>query len=359
MSAGTTRARWCALGTSVELLVTDANALDEARTLVERELDAIDRACSRFRADSELALVNSARGRNVATGPLLLEAVQLAVRAAELTDGRVDPTLGVALELVGYDRDWELLEPLAEEQSESPRPAPRVLVRSRGNWRAIGIDRARGTIQIPAGVKLDLGATAKAWAADRATNAVHTATDCGVLLSLGGDVATAGTSPAGGWRIRVTDDHRSGPHALGQTIAILDGGLATSSTAVRRWRHEGRAMHHIIDPTTGWPTTGSWRTASVTAIDCADANIAATAALVLGERAPAWLARLGLPARLVAHDGSVLSVGCWPEPTGESDPARPNQLSARVSMTGHRWFTQKPNLTLPRDSHRTQLPPNA
>jgi thiamine biosynthesis lipoprotein len=116
-----------------------------------------------------------------------------------------------------------------------------------------------------------------------------------------------------GWRIHVTDDHRSGPDAPGQTISIAAGGLATSSTTVRRWRHDGRTMHHIIDPSTGGPVVDVWRTVSVAAIDCADANIAATAAIVRGSRAPEWLAGLRLPARLVGRDGDVLRVGSWPQ----------------------------------------------
>ncbi len=330
------RARWRALGTSAELLVTDTSALGEARKTVEHELDAIDRACSRFREDSELTRVNGARGRTVPASPLLLDAVGLALRAAVLTDGRVDPTLGVALEHAGYDRDWELLEQIEGERSENPHGRLRVVVRLRGSWRAVRIDRTRGTIRIPAGAKLDLGATAKAWAADRAASAAHVATGSGALVSLGGDIATAGAAPASGWRVHVTDDHRDGPHAPGQTVAILEGGLASSSTTVRRWRHEGQAMHHIIDPASGRPAAGSWRTASVAAADCADANIAATAALVLGERAPGWLAELELPARLVAHDGSVVRVGAWPEPAGKGDPPPSDQPCAGRSPTAHR-----------------------
>ena len=71
-------------------------------------------------------------------------------------------------------------------------------------------------------------------------------------------------------------------------------------------------MHHIIDPFTGEPVASPWRTVSVAAADCADANIAATAAIVRGERAPRWLAELGLPARLVAREGKVVTVGQWP-----------------------------------------------
>ena len=316
----TTRARWHTLGTTVELLVTDGRALAEMCALVKRELDAIDRACSRFREDSELRRVNAGAGRAVAVDPLLIDAVEVALRAAELTGGEVDPTLGVALELAGYDRDWGLLEQTGNEPSSRASSAWCVRARVRADWRAIELSRARSTIRLPAGVKLDLGATAKAWAADRACRAVHEAAGCGVLVSLGGDIATAGPSPARGWWIRVTDDHRSGPDAPGQTISIAAGGLATSSTAVRRWRHEGSVMHHIIDPSTGLPAATVWRTASVAAIDCTDANIAATAALVRGERAPEWLGALGLPSRLVSRDGHVFRIGSWPPESAERPP---------------------------------------
>lgn len=159
---------------------------------------------------------------------------------------------------------------------------------------------------------LDLGATAKALCADRAAAAAARATGAGVLVSLGGDIAIAGGAPAGGWTIHVTDDHRSGPEAPGQTIAIAGGGLATSSTTTRRWRHDGRLMHHILDPWTGSPATGPYRTVSVAAADCVRANTASTAAIVLGDGAPAWLTERALPARLVAHDGAVTVLGGWP-----------------------------------------------
>jgi thiamine biosynthesis lipoprotein len=333
MSEATTRAKWRALGTSVELLVTDPMALADARTIVERELAAIDFACSRFRADSELARVNARPGRTVTVDPLLIEAVQVALRAAELTDGDVDPTLGRALELAGYDRDWQSLEqPTGESAPRSTRmnrPTARIRATLRPGWQAVEVDAARATIRVPRAVKLDLGASAKAWAADRAARGVHDRVGCGVLVSLGGDIATAGSCPAGGWRVYATDDHRAGPETPGQMIAIVGGGLATSSTTVRRWRQMGRTMHHILDPSSGQPTVGVWRTVTVAAIDCTDANIAATASLIRGTRAPAWLASLGLPARLVSHDERVLTVGSWPAST----TAWPESETTSVSET--------------------------
>jgi thiamine biosynthesis lipoprotein len=257
------RADWEALGTSVVLLVDDPAALAMARAIVERELRAIDRACSRFRPDSDLERANAGAGRFVGVDPLLIEAVEVALRAAALTDGDVDPTVGNALILAGYDRDWTLLEsPRSSSGSLPPEDVaqPAITVRVTPGWRAIELDRERAAIRVPTGVRLDLGATAKAWVADRAAAAVYEATGAGSLIGLGGDIATAGASPEEGWRIYVTDDHRRAPGEQGQMISIRCGGIATSSTTARRWRHEERTQHHIVDPATGVPVASRWRT---------------------------------------------------------------------------------------------------
>ncbi len=331
---GTTAVAWQALGTGVVVKVTEPTAIEGARSIVDEELQRIDRACSRFRADSDLSRLNAAPGWMVQVDELLVEAVEVALRAAELTDGDVDPAIGEALELVGYDRDWQLLEPAkgsrrldgntgaatdgnagaaTDGEAGSAADAPAVTARRRSGWRAIELDREHRSIRLPQGMKLDLGATAKAWAADRAATAAHAETGSGVLVSLGGDIATAGGAPSSGWRIRVTEDHRAVPSASGQTIAIADGGLATSSTTVRRWTHGGAEMHHILDPSTGAPTAGPWRTVSVAAASCTDANIASTAAVIRGLSAPAWLEALGLPGLLIGEDGEALRVAGWPE----------------------------------------------
>jgi thiamine biosynthesis lipoprotein len=314
--AGFGEARWETWSTSVVLRLTDPHRLGAARVAVEHELDAIDHACSRFRPDSEIARVNASAGRAVRVTPLLAEALALALRAARLTDGDVDPTVGTALTLAGYDRDWRLLEEPgteSEDPSARERPCtPTVVARAVCDWRGVTFDRVRRTVCIPAGFTIDLGATAKSWAADRAAQAAAQAAGCGALVGIGGDIATSGPAPTHGWGVRVTDDHRSDHRAPGQTVTIHSGGLATSSTAVRRWLHRGRTMHHIIDPATGAPARGTWRTASVAAASCADANIATTSALIRAGAAPAWLARLGVPARLVSDAGRVYTIGGWP-----------------------------------------------
>jgi thiamine biosynthesis lipoprotein len=302
---------WSALGTTV--VVRYQGPADPAvREAVAAELNAIDAAASRFRPDSELVSVNAAAGTRQPVGPLLLEAMRLAVRAAAVTDGAVDPSLGTSLITAGYDRDWRLLKGIAPDAPFGPGDRIVALRRRQPRWREIELWDDPPSIRIPAGVQLDLGATAKALAADRAARAAHEAVQVSVLVALGGDIATAGPAPAGGWLVHVTDDHRAGPEAPGQTIRIGSGGLATSSIATRRWIHDGQPMHHILDPRYGDPVRTQWRTVSVAAATCADANIASTAAIVLSSQAPEWLAEHELPARLVELDGTVRMQGAWP-----------------------------------------------
>ncbi|MFJ8023138.1 FAD:protein FMN transferase [Streptomyces sp. NPDC096311] len=304
----TAAADWRALGTSVRLVTTDPVLLDSCNLLLARHLAEVDAACSRFRPDSELVALDQARGRPVRVSPLLAEALAVALRAAAATDGAVDPTVGSAIAALGYDRDFRLVQ-------DDGRPI-RLTVRPVPGWRAVTLDRATDTVTVPAGVRLDLGATAKAWAADKAADLLAEAAGCGVLVSLGGDTAVAGEPPAGGWRIRVQDatgpvDETPAPGTYA-TVAIRSGGLATSGTTARRWRRGVHDLHHIVDPYTGLPAETPWRTVSVAAATCADANAAGTAALVKGEGAQRWLAGLGLPARLVANDGTVVTTPGWP-----------------------------------------------
>jgi len=305
-------ADWKAIGTTIRIGVTDPTRLGSARTMLADDLAALDAACSRFRDDSELIRLEATAGLPTAVSPLLAGAIAAALRGARLTDGDVDPTLGRAMETLGYDRDFALLP----TQSKTARNASiRVSVGHRPSWRQIDLDEDAGVLTVPAGVRLDLGATAKAWAADRSAQRIAQALDCGVLVSLGGDIAVAGEVPPGGWPVRVQDvtgDPFAPPGGPAVVIAIRGGGLATSGTSARRWRRGGDLMHHILDPRTARPAETPWRTVSVTAASALDANIASTAAVVRGTRATRWLSDLGLPARLVAIDGSVTTIAGWP-----------------------------------------------
>lgn len=282
-----------AIGTTAQVTISDSERLDEATALMERRLAELDRAASRFRPDSELRLVQALGGGRHRVSGLLAEAVDAALWAARATNGIVDPTVGTALRDAGYDRDFEQVA----TRSRPPR-APGVVP----GWRSVRINTARRELLLPAGVELDLGATAKALAADRIAREIHRRFSTDVLVSLGGDIAVAGWRD---WDVAI-----GAPD--GPVVRIGEGGLATSSTGKRRWTSTGRTLHHIIDPRTAVPADSPWLTVSVSARSCLAANTASTAAIVLGHQAPEWLAQHGLPARLVAPDGAATLVGDWP-----------------------------------------------
>jgi thiamine biosynthesis lipoprotein len=252
------------MGTLAVVAVTDPGALAGALEVVQAEVDACDAACSRFRGDSDLSRLNTCAGRFVELSARLIDDLDAALWAARLTDGLVDPTVGQALVSLGYDRDFgDLAGPAAAGPSisaaaERPSAAtpfaaapgwpPMITFAPVPGWTTVSVDRPGRRARVPAGVRVDLGSTAKARSADLAARSASKAVGCGVLVSLGGDVSAAGAAPAEGWSIRVTDDARAGVGVPGQMVAIQTGGLATSGTTVRSWKRAGRDVHSDRSP---------------------------------------------------------------------------------------------------------------
>jgi thiamine biosynthesis lipoprotein len=306
---GTYAAQFRALGTTAVVAVTSPHRLSSATSVVTGELAAIDRACSRFRSDSELMRLCDTGSHTMPVSPVLAAALAAALHAAASTGGLVDPTVGAAVSALGYDRDYVSL-------TDSRQALP--IERAAPGRSAIKFDPIRRTACVVPGTQLDLGATGKALAADRAAAKAAAAAGCGVLVSLGGDVGVAGRAPEGGWAVGIAEDHRAQISDIELTIAIDRGGIATSSTTTRTWRCAGEDCHHIVDPARGRSAEVVWRTVSVVAGSCVAANTASTAAIVDGHGAVARLRRAGLPARLVAWDGEVVTIGGWPQDRNEA-----------------------------------------
>ncbi len=312
-----TTAQWPLWSTTARIVVTDPTARDAAQRVVAEVAEAVDRACSRFRTDSELSRLADRSG-TVNVSPLLAELVSTALEAARSTGGLVTPTLGTALCELGYDGDWSRMGTNARAVRWAVQRAPR--------WDDVLLD---GTaLTVPSGVLLDLGSTAKAWTADHAARKVSDRLGVGVLVGLGGDLASAGPAPTGGWRVLVRD-HVDDPSVV---VALPSGGaIATSSTRSRRWRWGGRELHHVLDPATSHPVADVWRCVTVAASDCVTANTLTTAALVKGTGAVAWLRERGLPARLIDASGAVTVVNGWPADRPAAQPSRAEQLVPQPS----------------------------
>lgn len=293
-------ARFHALGTEVEVLVTQPAQLADTVTHIRRRFDLIDRTFSRFRPDSELTRLEWLSGVRQPASALFLELLEFALRAARDTDGWFDPTIRDALEAAGYDRSIEQLETDGPGPSRPASPA--------GQWASITYDRDRHWVCVPAGVRLDFGGIGKGFAVDDALRTLPP--DCGgVLLNAGGDLAIRGPAPAEGWRIDVAAEAGT---PVETSVALVAGAIATSGLGRRRWRRNGVRLHHLIDPHTGAPANSPWRSVTVAARECSVAEVAAKAAWLMGSAGPAWLAGRELAGRFVAIDGWSETVGSWP-----------------------------------------------
>ncbi|AGB26806.1 membrane-associated lipoprotein involved in thiamine biosynthesis (plasmid) [Mycobacterium sp. JS623] len=296
--AGTATTRWQRWSMSMQIVVTNPDSLAVARREVDAELDTIEVAASRFRPDSEINALAASAGRPTPVSQLLAELLGAAMTAARQTDGDVDPTIGATLIALGYDGDIGAVDDTHRVTASISVPARWSMVRLE--------DRV---VTVPPGIRLDLGATAKAVAADRCADRAHRVTDSGVLINLGGDIATAGPEPDGGWRVLVLDDAED---PAGSVALSSGAGLATSSTIHRRWRRGADLVHHIVDPRTGWSADPVWRTVSVAGQTCLAANTVSTASIIRGWRALDWIRALDIPARLVDSERNVHTLCGWP-----------------------------------------------
>jgi thiamine biosynthesis lipoprotein len=297
-----------AIGTTAIVLVKDPAAADHAQATLVDELRAIDDTCSRFRVDSELSALHQRAGETVSVSPLLFDALETAVAVAQRTSGAVDPTVGNAIAALGYDRD------LDQVMAGTPRPS-QILGPVAGHAH-IQLCRDRRTVRIPRGIRLDLGATAKALVADRAAARIACEIGDGALVSVGGDVAVAGPAPAGGWAVGIALESSTASDQVDQVVAITKGGLASSALAVRQWHDGSRLLHHVVDPASGDCVAPYWSLVSAVGNSCVDANALTTAALVWGEAALDRLTGFGQAMRLVRHDGHVTVLNGWPAAVG-------------------------------------------
>jgi FAD:protein FMN transferase len=286
--------RFRSMGTEVSVLVPPdrGDAAVTARAIIED----FDRRFSRFDPSSELARLNATAGdgRPATVSPDLLEALATALAAAQATDGLYDPLLGARMVELGYDRTFDELE---------ARSAPELSPWVAGRWRTIEVDLGARTVRLPAGTALDLGGLAKGMAVDAAVSALAESDVAYAAVNAGGDLAVLGRPPGmPAWTIAIDglDDTR---------VAIAEGALATSSVRRRRWQTDAGERHHLLDPRTGLPAASGLDQVSVAATSCAQAEVAAKAALLLGpDRAPMFLAARQLHGILVAGDGMVVRV---------------------------------------------------
>jgi thiamine biosynthesis lipoprotein len=252
------------------------------------EVAGLDLLASRFRQDSQLAAVNRAPGRWVEVDWGFVEVLTACLDDAAATDGLVNPLLGRHVVAAGYDT-W------AGQDSAIPAGT------TTSKWEEIGVrpGRRQAQVRIPADSALDLGAVAKGWLADRLARIVHASSGYDCVANMGGDMRVISAGQP--WTVAADPDR---PDLEPLSLEVQDAGLATSGISHRTWT----GGHHIIDPRSGMPARTPWSSVSAVAATAAGANTMSTAALILGEQGPEWVAAAGLDAWFVGS-GRVVAVG--------------------------------------------------
>lgn len=278
----------------------------EAVAEFEDELRALDIAASRFRTDSEINyLCQNSNGQPIKVSPLLFEAISAAIEGAQVTNGSLDPTIGASLVALGYEKDFEEITKASRYEYVKVQPVLPF------GYQRVVLHAGQRAVRVPMGTKLDLGATAKAFCADRILQNIRAKLDLDILVNLGGDLAASTRRGGDPWSISLPKDGSLEPTSPGPVVGMVSGGLATSSTTKRTWLKGDETYHHILDPRSGESANSPFTAVTVHAASALDANIASAGTIAKGVEGLKWLAELGLPAFALDLDGNSHYFGGW------------------------------------------------
>lgn len=288
------QARFDAMGTRCHVVVHGDPALV---AVARRRIEGLERRWSRFDPHSEVRALWRHAGRPVMVSTDTLVLVERAVLAWAVTGGRFDPTVGAALEALGYDRSFERMEQVVPSAGTGPGSG------AAPGCAGIEVDAAVGVVKIPRGVRFDSGGIGKGLAADLAAAELAAAGAAGALVNVGGDLRVVGSPATGaGWVVGI--DHPSRAGAELARLALREGAVATSSRLLRRWRVGAADVHHLLDPRTGMPPGHDVDAVTVVAGEAWWAEAASKALFVDPADPPP-----GVSALVVRAGGTVAHVG--------------------------------------------------
>ncbi len=272
--------------------VDERLAMDVCRT-VEAETRRIEHRYSAFRQDNDLARINAAAavGSEAEIDSESWGLIDLAKRLHQRTDGAFDITASPLI------RVWRTLRTMPPDTAELQTALHHV------GMEKVGLDRYRVRFST-SGMRLDFGGLGKEYAADRAADICLSAGIRHALINFAGDIRLTGPRADGAaWRIALTTP----PGLVSKPVQFdLEGGaVATSGDYERYVEIDGHRFSHILDPTTGQPSTGL-RTVTVLAPTCLLAGGLATAAMVKGVSGLAWLESLGATWCAITDQGIIL-----------------------------------------------------
>ena len=280
---GTDLAAVCfnAMASHCEVLLHAAH-LGAARELGEcaaEEAWRIEEKFSRYRADSVISHLHAHRGIPIKVDEETASLLDFAERCYRISDGMFDITSGILRRAWTFDGSDRLPEPDAIA-ALMPYIGFEKLV-----WRS-------PTIEVPAGMELDLGGIGKEYAVDRAYELLSRKKAGPFLINFGGDLRASGRPPKGLWQVGIEK-----PGHDRDATMILDlerGALATSGDSRRFVLRDGVRYGHVLNPKTGWPVLQAPRSVTVAASSCTEAGLLSTLAILHGARAREFLNEQGV-----------------------------------------------------------------
>lgn len=303
-ATGPQRASRNLMGTRVDIVADggdraspdDAHALQAAIGLAFTEMQRLEALLSRYRENSVVRRLDRAAGRHpVAVPPEVMEVLVSAQRVWRDSAGAFDPTIG-ALSGWHFEPGRQVL----------PAPADIAAALRHVGARQLQLDESAGTAYLAEpGMQLDLGGIAKLPILAAGLRVLAREGVSNALVNGGGDVIAIGRLQGRPWRVGVRD-----PRAPGTLLGAIEveghGVVASSGDYERGFMHQGRRLHHVLDPQTGWPTTGVHGVALL-ARDVQAVNGWGTALMVQGMAAvPAWSTRHADVAVLAAGTDGAL-----------------------------------------------------
>jgi len=266
---------------------------------IEARLRDLERRWTRFSADSELSRLNAAAGSLVVVESDTHRLISCAIDGWALTAGGYDPTVGAAINAVGYTTTFDQIEP---PRSVTTAPTP--------GCGGIELYASTSAVFVPQGVELDFGGIAKGFSADLVceetlgSNAAH-----GICVNIGGDTRVAGDPPtAAGWIVEL--EPTATPDQNAARVGLTNGAVCTSTTQKRRWKGPDGDLHHMVDPSTGAPTNSDLIAISVVAATATLAEILSKSSMVAGrDEASSILTAAGACAMAVTTDRDVVAIG--------------------------------------------------
>lgn len=264
-----------AMGSQLRVLVWTTAETSAAAAIeqVFREFDRLEALLSVWKPGSDVVRINDAAGREpVVVSSDTLAVLEAAAQASEWTGGKFDITFGALADVWKFDHD-----------QDNTVPAPQAIAARLPlvDYRLVEVNRGARTAFIrKAGSRIHLGGIGKGYAVDRAAALLREHGFRDFLIQSGGDLYVAGTNGGAPWKLGIADPRGSAGRTFA-TVEMSDGTFSTSGDYERFFIKDGVRFHHLIDPDTGTPATGT-RSVTIVADGAMLADVLSTGVFILG-----------------------------------------------------------------------------